>query len=238
MQATTKCVNLADPTAACNETFPNKTTAGICGRCDLLLAAANANESPEIMEKKKAWPQCSLCSAINHFMRGPGVCGTCRANAQLQPSQTKDRDHQLAMVNRLKPKGETPQKPVETHVAAATGAPKPISIYMAALAPKTEAAKYLGTANGWFPVNMLFFDLVKHLLDKWAATWDRESSCSLKPCIFIIITLGPIWEFYDIHARIPVTFTALTIYKLKPPFLYFEALILTEAFISNTSADL
>ncbi|KAJ7579494.1 hypothetical protein C8J56DRAFT_1059096 [Mycena floridula] len=50
--------------------------------------------------------------------------------------------------------------------------------------------------------------------------------------------LGHFQEFYDIHARIPVMFTASTIYKLEPPFLYFEALIMTEDFISNTSADL
>ncbi|KAJ7573523.1 hypothetical protein C8J56DRAFT_903326 [Mycena floridula] len=267
MQATTKCVNLADPTAACGETFPNKTTAGICGRCDLLLAAANANESPEIMEKKEVIILSASSMASVFIMQchksfhartrglvGPGLINT---NEQLSFNllKQKDRDRQLAMVNRLKPKGETPQKPVETHVAAATGAPKLNSIYMAALAPKTEAAKYLGTANGWFPDNMLFFDLVQHLLDKWAATWDRESSCSLKPCIFIIVehlqlrfhnninfeagsTLGTIREFYDIHAHIPVTFTAPTTYKLKPPFLYFEALILTETFISDTSAEL
>ncbi|KAJ7590441.1 hypothetical protein C8J56DRAFT_1048600 [Mycena floridula] len=241
--ATTKCVNLADPTAACSETFPNKTTAGICGRCDLLLAAANANESPEIMEKKKG--------CVEHVEQMTGWPWAYQSNEQLSFNllKQKDRDRQLAMVNRLKPKGETPQKPVETHVAVATGAPKLISIYMAALAPKTEAAKYLGTPNGWFPDNMLFFDLVQHLLDKWVATWDRESSCSLKLEHLQLrfhnninfeagSTLGTIWEFYDIHACIPVTFTAPTTYKLKPSFLYFEALILTETFISDTSADL
>ncbi|KAJ7596226.1 hypothetical protein C8J56DRAFT_884344 [Mycena floridula] len=272
MQATTKCVDLADPTAACGETFLNKTTAGICGRCDLLLAAANANESPEIMEKKEviillasSMASVFIMQCHKSFHVRTRVCGTCRANGLVGPGlinaneqlsfnllEQKDRDHQLAMANRLKPKGETPQKPVKTHVAAATGAPKLISIYMAALAPKTEAAKYLGTANGWFPDNMLFFDLtdlVQHLLDKWAATWDREFSCSLKLEHLQLrfhnnidfkagSTLGTIREFYDIHARIPVMFTAPTTYKPKPLFLYFEALILTKAFISDTSADL
>lgn len=68
----------------------------------------------------------------------------------------KEMDRQIAMANRLAKKGTTKPIGEPVHAAAASGVARLINVYMGALTPRCEGAKFLGVANGHFPDDLGF----------------------------------------------------------------------------------
>ncbi|KAJ7912786.1 hypothetical protein B0H13DRAFT_1874497 [Mycena leptocephala] len=226
------------PGDGCNGDFPNKTTPGLCPKCQALDTAATQDHKDKI----QSIPQCLECGALGQYIKNEKCTGCLRKEKAQVAEQNASQAKNTAIVARpgawaarMQPPpngGQTSSSSSQTIIKRSPQV-RYITICIEAFNLRTlKAVGWLGSNSRAFPDYTMFGDAIMELIQAYNASFDTRSQVSLvRPSRDVIIRwhgnlgfhrnsdCGTIGEFYNIHLqlhnsetflRMPTKFKAAT----------------------------